>query len=54
MQHLWTPVRGRLRNGAGLLDLAARLHPTPAVGGTPQEAAASWLAAEGEAQRGFV
>ncbi len=53
VQHLWTPVRGRLRNGAGLLDLAARLHPTPAVGGTPQEAAASWLAAEGEAQRGW-
>ena len=35
VQHLYTPVHGRLRNGATVLDLAAALHPTPAIGGRP-------------------
>ncbi len=39
LQHLRTFVRGRLRPGRSLLDLAARLHPTPAVGGIPRAAA---------------
>jgi menaquinone-specific isochorismate synthase len=38
--HLATPLRGRLRPPArGALDLARLLHPTPAVGGTPHDAA---------------
>lgn len=43
VHHLWSPLRGNLRNGSGLLDLAGRLHPTPAVGGSPRDAALSWL-----------
>lgn len=39
IQHLFTPVRGRLAPGATLLDVVARMHPTPAVGGSPKEAA---------------
>ncbi|MCL2584643.1 MAG: isochorismate synthase [Streptosporangiales bacterium] len=42
LQHLGTPVRGRLRAGGGergSLALAAALHPTAAVGGTPTPAA---------------
>lgn len=39
VQHLHTPMRGALPEGVGLLDLLAVLHPTPAVGGTPREAA---------------
>ncbi|MSQ61750.1 MAG: isochorismate synthase, partial [Dehalococcoidia bacterium] len=39
LQHLYTPLRGRLREDWGVLDLVARLHPTPAVGGTPRAAA---------------
>lgn len=39
VQHLHTPVRARLRDGVRLLDVLSRLHPTPAVGGTPREAA---------------
>jgi isochorismate synthase len=39
VQHLYTPIRGRLRNGTSLLELVARLHPTPAVGGFPRPAA---------------
>ncbi len=38
--HLATRVSGRLRSPApSALDLARRLHPSPAVGGTPRQAA---------------
>ena len=33
VQHLFTPVRGQVAAGVGVLDLVERLHPTPAVGG---------------------
>ena len=39
VQHLQTPLRGQLPDGTHLFDLAAVLHPTPAVGGSPREAA---------------
>lgn len=40
IQHLATTVRARLSDpAAGALDLAAALHPTPAVGGHPRAAA---------------
>jgi len=41
--HLRTSVTGRLRPGFGLLDVVARLHPTPAVLGFPRQAAMDWL-----------
>jgi isochorismate synthase len=53
LQHLWTPVSGRLRAGVSLLDAVSRLHPTPAVLGFPQQAAWDWLAAIGEHRDGF-
>lgn len=39
VQHLHTPMHAPLPDGVRLLDLVAVLHPTPAVGGTPREAA---------------
>lgn len=39
IQHLFTPVEGRLREGATILQLVKLLHPTPALGGVPREAA---------------
>jgi menaquinone-specific isochorismate synthase len=39
VQHLHTPVRAALPAKVRLLDVLARLHPTPAVGGAPREAA---------------
>ncbi len=33
--HLHTPMRGRLRKELSVAELAARLHPTPAVAGVP-------------------
>ena len=45
IQHLHTPIQGRLRDpsNTNLLDLVGDLHPTPAVGGAPREAALAWL-----------
>ncbi len=53
VQHLWTPISATVDNGIGLLGIAERLHPTPAVGGSPRQAATEWLAESGEAARGW-
>lgn len=51
--HLSTPIRGRLREtSTTAIDLALALHPTPAVGGVPTNAAVD-LIAEIEGERGF-
>jgi len=39
VQHLVTEIEGVVRERAGLLALAERLHPTPAVGGEPRDIA---------------
>ncbi len=39
VQHLSTVIRGRLTQPTHVLELVARLHPTPAVAGTPRERA---------------
>jgi isochorismate synthase len=53
VQHLATPVAGTLREEAGLLALAARLHPTPAVGGEPRGPALDLLAEHEGFERGW-
>ena len=54
IQHLHTPVSGRLRPGdrASALSLAAALFPTPAVGGAPRAAALVFLRKNEAARRG--
>ncbi len=44
IQHLHTPVEARLPRGVRLLDMLGRLHPTPAVGGTPRARAVPMIA----------
>ncbi|MBA2873925.1 isochorismate synthase [Thermaerobacillus caldiproteolyticus] len=39
IQHLYTPVIGESRHAVSLFSLVERLHPTPALGGTPREKA---------------
>ncbi|MDQ0231103.1 isochorismate synthase [Metabacillus malikii] len=39
IQHLYTPVRGLAKDGYSLLDMVAKLHPTPALGGYPKQKA---------------
>jgi menaquinone-specific isochorismate synthase len=51
--HLHTPFRARLREPRHLLELAAQLHPTPAVGGTPRELAIEWIRSGEPVARGW-
>jgi menaquinone-specific isochorismate synthase len=50
--HLRTPIEGVLRDRTDALALAARLHPTPAIGGRPRELATRWIS-ERERPRGW-
>ncbi|WP_338777892.1 isochorismate synthase [Metabacillus sp. FJAT-52054] len=43
VQHLYTPIEGVLNNQSSLLDIVKHLHPTPALGGLPQEKAMSMI-----------
>ena len=51
--HLGTPITGVLREGASPIELIYALHPTPAVGGWPREAAWQAIAELEEFDRGF-
>jgi isochorismate synthase len=53
VQHLHTPLRGRLLNGAGALDLVGQVHPTPAVCGLPRHTALGWLDRREALDRGW-
>ncbi|WP_347862508.1 isochorismate synthase [Salimicrobium sp. PL1-032A] len=43
LQHLYTPVQARLKDGFSLLDVVKDLHPTPALGGLPQQEAVDYI-----------
>jgi len=51
--HLYTPISARLRPGAGLAEVVAALHPTPAVGGVPSAAAVRFLGEHEHLDRGL-
>ncbi len=51
--HLHTPIAATLRTPRHVLELAAALHPTPAVGGTPTQIATDWIAAREVVPRGW-
>ncbi len=53
VHHLWTPISATLARPVHVLDLVRALHPTPAVCGTPREAAIRWIAAHEPATRGW-
>ena len=53
IQHLETRISGTLAGDPHLLEVAADLHPTPAVGGAPREAALEWIDANESLERGW-
>jgi len=53
VQHLHTPISASLPAGVHILDLVERLHPTPAVGGTPRTAAVAAIARLENFERGL-
>jgi len=53
LQHLRSPVSGRIACDASVLAIAGALHPTPATGGAPSDAARAWLAEHEGLDRGW-
>jgi len=51
--HLGTRIEGRLSKPVGVLELLERLHPTPAVGGTPRAEALEFIARREADQRDY-
>jgi menaquinone-specific isochorismate synthase len=51
--HLGTRIEGRLHDGVGVLNLLERLHPTPAVGGTPRAEALAFIGQAEAGRRGY-
>lgn len=39
VQHLFTPIRAKIKDGVSKTELMKKLHPTPAVGGFPRDKA---------------
>lgn len=53
VQHLCTPLSGRLAPGESILRIVERLHPTPSVGGTPREVALKFIREHEGLDRGW-
>jgi len=53
IQHLYTPVQGRLRQKRGILPLVEALHPTPALGGAPRDLALAFISEAETVPRGW-
>ncbi len=53
IQHLHTPIRAELLRATSAIKLAKRLHPTPALGGDPQDAAMALIAELEPVTRGW-
>ena len=53
VQHLMSRLSGELASGVGVADLLDALHPTPAVGGEPAEAARRFLVRHEPFDRGW-
>lgn len=53
VQHLATPIRAQLADPVSCVELAGRLHPTPAVGGEPREVAVRLIPALEGLDRGW-
>lgn len=53
IQHLATPIRAQLIDPVGVVELAGLLHPTPAVGGDPHDAAVARIATLEGLDRGW-
>ena len=52
VQHLLTPIEAIIPKGLHILDIADRIHPTPAVSGSPVEDAKQWISGNEDFKRG--
>jgi len=53
IQHLCTPLSGRMAPGQSILRIVERLHPTPSMGGSPREVALKFIREREALDRGW-
>lgn len=53
IQHLFTPVTAMCNDDISIFRLVKELHPTPALGGLPQEEAVEWIRENESLERGL-
>jgi len=53
VQHLYTPVHAKIKKGVSRTEVLSKLHPTPAVGGYPREAAMPYISKLEHFDRGW-
>ena len=53
MAHLQTPIQATVADHISILDVALRLHPTPALAGAPRREAMAWLRESEPLDRGY-
>ena len=53
IQHLFTPVEGKVERGTDIFSLVQALHPTPALGGVPTEISMEIIRTEENMDRGY-
>jgi isochorismate synthase len=53
VQHLCTPLSGRLRPGRSIFEMVEQLHPTPSVGGQPRDLALRFIREHEGLDRGW-
>lgn len=53
IQHLKTNIRGKLTHASSMLAVIKAMHPTPAMGGTPRQAALEWIETSEPFPRGW-
>lgn len=53
VQHLYTPVKAKIKNDTNSLTILGRLHPTPAVGGYPRKKAVEYIQKNESFNRGW-
>jgi menaquinone-specific isochorismate synthase len=53
IQHLFTPIEGRLHQPTGVIPIVELLHPTPALGGSPRQSAMEFIRSAEPVPRGW-
>ncbi|MCZ2257687.1 isochorismate synthase [Sporosarcina sp. G11-34] len=53
IQHLFTPIEGKLEKGVDIFSLVEALHPTPALGGVPYETSKMIIREKENMDRGY-
>jgi len=53
LQHLYTPVKAKIKKEATVFDIIKKLHPTPALGGTPTKDALAFIRSHELLDRGW-